>query len=450
MKNKKIISIFIFASLILCPLIFMNTKPNSVSYIDNRNLAENPFKIEGDITDNIKSYVDDRIGFRDEMITAYTILNDKLFGKMVHPSYSYGKDGYVFGAGLTTENEFSDFHIAFANMVEEIQVYCDERNIPFLFVFDPAKPAIYEDKIQSGVNYNREWVKLFFKELDKRNINYLDNTNTLIKLRENGIESFNQKYDANHWNDIGAFYGTNAMLEQLSKISENIELNNIEELKYSEELQTSLLVSKFPINENIPKLDLKINLDNLEGDYIDEIDLDESYQRFGYYVNESKASLQIPKVLCFQGSYMNGHGDLYMANSLKEYIYVHNYQNVINFPYYFNIFQPDLVILEIAEYTFTERYFDYEKMNNIDFTPSFSSIREDEYKKISLNIDDLVIEKGEKLSKITWETNENPLYVWITLDKIYDMQKCEEGYTITLENKNLDFINKNLEIYVIN
>lgn len=130
MKNKKIISIFIFASLILCPLIFINTKPNSVSYIDNRNLAENPFKIEGDITDNIQSYVDDRIGFRDEMITAYTILNDKLFGKMVHPSYSYGKDGYVFGAGLTTENEFSDFHIAFANMVEEIQVYCDERNIP--------------------------------------------------------------------------------------------------------------------------------------------------------------------------------------------------------------------------------------------------------------------------------------------------------------------------------
>src|SRR5699024_7430675 len=138
--------------------------------------------------------------------------------------------------------------------------------------------------------------------------------------------------------------------------------------------------------------------DNLEGDHIDEIDLDESYQRFGYYVNESKASLQIPKVLCFQGSYMNGHGDLYMANSLKEYIYVHNYQNVINFPYYFNIFQPDLVILEIAEYTFTERYFDCEKMNNIDFTPSFSSIREDEYKKISLNIDDLVIKKGEKLS----------------------------------------------------
>jgi len=210
------------------------------------------------------------------------------------------------------------------------------------------------------------------------------------------------------------------------------------------------LVLKFPINENIPKLDLKINLDNLEDDYIDEIDLDESYERFGYYVNESKTSLETPKVLCFQGSYMNGHGDLYMANSLEEYIYVHNYQNVINFPYYFNIFQPDCVILEIAEYTFTERYFDYEKMKNIDFTPSFSSISEDEYQKIPLNIEDLVIEKGEKLSKITWETNENPSYVWITLDKIYDMQKCEEGYTITLENKNLDFVNKNLEIYVIN
>lgn len=54
---------------------------------------------------------------------------------------------------------------------------------------------------------------------------------------------------------------------------------------------------------------------------------------------------------------MNGHGDIFIANVLEEYIYVHNYQNVIKFPYYFNIFQPDCVIFEIAEYTFTEKYF---------------------------------------------------------------------------------------------
>ena len=218
MKTAKIIAIILFVAIVLTPLCFFNTEPNAVSVIDNRKLTENPFSLGGDLTENMQNYVNDRIGFRDEMITAYTVLNDKLFGKMVHPSYKYGKDGYVFGAGLTTSNNFGEFHIAFADMVAEIQAYCDERDVPFLFVFNPAKPAVYQDKIADGINYNREWVDQFFVELKKRNVNYLDNTETLVNLRENGIEGFNQKYDANHWNAQGAFYGTQAMLQKLNQI----------------------------------------------------------------------------------------------------------------------------------------------------------------------------------------------------------------------------------------
>lgn len=151
-----------FAIVIMLPLLFFNLTPNSVSLIDNRKLAENPFSEEGDLTANIEMYVSDRIGFRDTMISTYIILNDKIFGKMVHPSYTYGKGGYVFGGGITTENDFGEFHIAFADMVKSIQDYCERRNIPFLFVFNPAKPAVYQDKIAEGINYNREWVDLFF------------------------------------------------------------------------------------------------------------------------------------------------------------------------------------------------------------------------------------------------------------------------------------------------
>lgn len=61
------------------------------------------------------------------MIRSYTILNDKLFGKMVYPIYSYGKEGYVFGSGLTVDTKFGDYHIAFADMVKKIQDYCDKE-----------------------------------------------------------------------------------------------------------------------------------------------------------------------------------------------------------------------------------------------------------------------------------------------------------------------------------
>ena len=83
MKWIRIIALIVFAAAIVAPLAHFNTTPEAVSEIDNRILAENPFGLDGDLTLNIQNYVNDRIGFRDEMITAYTVLNDKLFHKMV-------------------------------------------------------------------------------------------------------------------------------------------------------------------------------------------------------------------------------------------------------------------------------------------------------------------------------------------------------------------------------
>lgn len=34
---------------------------------------------------------------------------------------------------------------------------------------------------------------------------------------------------------------------------------------------------------------------------------------------------------------MNGYGYKYLQNAFGEYIYVHDYQNILNFPYYYNI-----------------------------------------------------------------------------------------------------------------
>ena len=157
--------------------------------------------------------MNDRIGLRSDMIRIYVTANNSLFHKMVHPSYVYGKDDYVFldsGGNL----EFWDFHIAFADMVEQIQLYCEERNVPFLFVFDPAKTSILQEELEEGWNYNNEWVARFKAELDKRGIHYIDNTDLLMEKTERGEVVFNKQYDAGHWNDLGAFYGVNHMLEE--------------------------------------------------------------------------------------------------------------------------------------------------------------------------------------------------------------------------------------------
>lgn len=72
-----------------------------------------------------------------------------------------------------------------------------------------------------------------------------------------------------------------------------------------------------------------------------------------------------PRVLSFQGSYMNGMGYKFLENSFGEYIIVHAYQNIFNLDDYFNMFQPDCVIFETAEYTLTDDYYDLETMKEI-------------------------------------------------------------------------------------
>lgn len=72
-----------------------------------------------------------------------------------------------------------------------------------------------------------------------------------------------------------------------------------------------------------------------------------SYRGFGYYQNTKMLNEGAPRTLVFQGSYMNSYGSKFLSNAFSEYIHVHDYQNVIDFAYYFNIFQPDWSYVKI-------------------------------------------------------------------------------------------------------
>ena len=95
MKKIRVVFLVILCIALLLPLMNFNLEKNYASPIDNRMLTEWDLS-GGDVTDMVESYINDRIGFRTEAIDTYTELNDEVFGMMVHPTYTYGKDGYVF------------------------------------------------------------------------------------------------------------------------------------------------------------------------------------------------------------------------------------------------------------------------------------------------------------------------------------------------------------------
>ncbi len=445
MKWVKGIFAGIFGAMLVLPMLFFNFKREVVSEIDNRMLAGNPFTAEGDLERNIEDYINDRIGFRDEMILAHTILNDKLFGKMEHPMYTYGRSGHVFGAGVAVNYPYSEYHQVFAQTVKRIQDYCEVRGIPFLFVFEPAKPAVYPEYIAKGVRHDRSWVDSFLNELDTLGVRYVDNTQVLREKKEAGEVVFNKKYDVNHWNSLGAYYGTKAALTELQKSFPNVHVTEWEELQIEEEEQTSLLVSKFPIKEKTPKIDIKGRIVNdISEKYREELYRDPSFQYFSYLKNEALPSA--PKGLIFQGSYMNGKGSLYFSNAFREYIAVHDYQNVLNFPYYINIFQPECVVFEVAEYTVADAHFSYDKMKNMHINPFYQALTEAERAKLTC-LEGWTVERGNALTKLTVEGEDG--YAWLQMSKTYEMQRTETGYEVTVTTEEYDKYNEQIKIELL-
>ena len=136
---------------------------------------------------------------------------------------------------------------------------------------------------------------------------------------------------------------------------------------------------------------------------------------------------------------MNNYGYKYLANAFGEYVYVHDYQNVFDLDYYFNIFKPDCVIFEMAEYTFSDIYFEYDKMMELDMNPTISEIESwglSEDWQV-LDTEDIYVENKEELTRIFWDTDDVFQYVWVTLDgEEYDMIETETGYELTLLTEN--------------
>lgn len=450
MKKIKKIYVIFFMILLLLPLILFNWKDDYISLIDNRPLKKFPNKEnfgENDKTNYIQSYINDRIGGREKIISIYTILNDKIFNLLEHPTYTYGKEGYIFFK-MEPNIKYNEYHKKFAKTIKKIQVYCEEREVPFYFVFSPEKKYIYSEYLPEGVNYNREWVNIFFKELKNLGINYIDNSD-FLKEKAKKEFVFNKKYDAGHWNDLGAFLGMNNVYKEIQKKVPQILLLTETQYNKISKLEKSLPVSYFEINEEVPEWELKEDYEDITAQYINEIKINSSFSHFKYYKNLSQKAEDSLKILVFQGSYLNNRGK-FVIPVAKEYVAIHNYQNVLDIPYYINIFKPDLVIFEVAEYTFLDSYFSYEKMQKIDFPPFLNENKKNNAKIISakeINMR-LSIEEGDKISKITLHgLPQNIRYVYLsTKNETYDfIRKGTSAFELSLLKEAL---RKNLEFHI--
>lgn len=428
MRYLKLCLIAIVSFIILLPSVFFNWKTDYISEIDNRKLTEFPKldKVNSDTFKDIYKFINDRVGFREEIIQSYGKLNDKLFNILVHPAYVYGQDGYVY-FGLYQKN-YDEHTKQFTKSLKDVKDYVESRGGKFYVLINPEKTSVYTNHLPKGVNYNRTWMENIEKDLMNYDINYIDNTEELKKRRDTE-QVYNRQYDAGHWNDIGAFYGVNNLLELIGKDYPDVKPHNIGDFNVTKEIRKYLPTSKFEVNEEVPVLTLKQQYSDLTKKYDKEIKRDIQQNHFSYIKGTRE---DLPKALVFQGSYLNGR-EKYLADRFSEYIAVHNYQNIFDIDYYYNIFQPDIVVFEVAEYTINNTYFTLEKMENMKLNPAL----QDAISYIDEGVVQYSIVKGEAIDKIKFKgLPDNIDYVYLKIrDKIYDIKYIDGEYVLSVDNE---------------
>ncbi len=172
-------------------------------------------------TEELGEFYSDNFGFRQELVTADSWINESVFGRSSNTKTIVGRDGWYFlGDTLddyTGVSAFSDRGIfRLGRTLELMNQYCEDANISFLFFVAPNKNSIYPQFMPWSVRRssspgNLDRLSTAMKAMPY----YLDIKSVLLKEAEDTSRFIYLKNDS-HWNNLGALAAYNAVQDNLN------------------------------------------------------------------------------------------------------------------------------------------------------------------------------------------------------------------------------------------
>lgn len=378
LKTKLNLLFLMIVVLIICiPAVSLNTRREYRSEIDNSMLIEFP-EFDREFPERINRYVEERIGFRVRIITAYQDINNKLFHYLAHPLYEYGREDWIMTRNWDAEQTYhldvsDDYIHAFAEYVDDIKDVSLQNNARFVFVLIPNKETIYYDKISPGYNINYESITKsdrIINELNRRKINNVYFRDLFLEKKDE-LLLYNKKNDAGHWNDNGAIIGMTELYDYLTnQMGISVEPIRKDEFELSYTTAEYLLESFIRIDETVPQYILKKENYELSDDsYWEGCDLINSNAYRSHTYNEELYEKGAPSILIFGDSYILLR-EKYFANNFSEAAIVHRSESP-NIVQYINKMHPDIVVLEA-----TERVIGPDKDCGFEFLSSYKFSRD--------------------------------------------------------------------------
>ena len=242
-KGKSAAWLICFALMLLGPgAVYFFARPYlNTENTENRQLAEMPslsFDSLKGLSDSLQafpslfnSFYNDHVPFRSQLIELNSILSVELFGDSASDSVVLGKDNWLF---YTDEESIEDYKGTNLYTQEELDVirdnclaskeYLEKRGIEFVVLIPSNKEDIYSDKLPDYITKRGELTRA------QQVVDCLRDAGIRVVYPREELLEYKDEYDLywhydTHWNNLGAYIGARALLEELG-----VDVPEVEEL----------------------------------------------------------------------------------------------------------------------------------------------------------------------------------------------------------------------------
>lgn len=237
-KIRYLYVIGIFAAVLLLPGIFFERRDDAVSYVQAKTLAEKPSVfIEGKWNENfipeLQQYVEERIGFRDDAISAVLVLKYKLFQILDVPDFLLGNNGNIYYSNnfdqidvYDGKNKYSTEELAeMAYCLTGMQEALSKVGTNLYCAYIPNKEGVYWEDFNSDIAVHAENSRMneFYNFLTRNTEIRAINLKSELSEYKNEEILYYKVYDGSHWNHNGAIRGTQAILQRMQEDDPKIE-----------------------------------------------------------------------------------------------------------------------------------------------------------------------------------------------------------------------------------
>lgn len=308
---------------------------------ENRKLADKPIFDYTQLDlfpDEYTKYYNDNLSLRNQYLFLYNFYNYFLLNKSIaEDKVIIGKDGWLFRYNnllpkLAINESLDNNSLSnFKNEIDNRTKYYQSKGIDYYLFIIPNKASVYDEYVSS--RYQTKDEQKYENKVEKL-MNYLalDSVSNVHYLKDLMQEKkkINQVYykKDHHWNEWGAYYGTEYMIDIISKKHPNIgNIPELEDYQINEEkehygnLIHVLGLQQVTYEDRIsfiPKEGVKIYGDGKKRKY-------KSPKGFAYPWAYQKSTavnnISLPKALVIRDSFSNSVIPFF-GNSFRDVLYI--------------------------------------------------------------------------------------------------------------------------------